>query len=73
MGFLDAVKVQPLKLLPKFWLYTYIDSGAMYRAATLHFLDHKVNLENKADLLENLKSLRFPLISIRKPENRRLS
>lgn len=41
--------------------YTYIDSGAMYRAITLYFLDHEVDILNHAQVLHALGqiSLRF--------------
>jgi CMP/dCMP kinase len=37
--------------------YTYIDSGAMYRAATLHFLNNHVVLSNPKDIAKSLESL----------------
>jgi cytidylate kinase len=37
--------------------YTYIDSGAMYRAATLHFLNNHVVLSNPKEVSKNLDSL----------------
>lgn len=35
--------------------YTYIDSGAMYRAVTYFFLKNGIEFENKDNLKENLK------------------
>jgi CMP/dCMP kinase len=58
-GFSGCGKSSTAKALAKIFGYTYIDSGAMYRAAALHFLDNKVNLDNKADVLENLKTLKI--------------
>ncbi|RPA70057.1 (d)CMP kinase [Cyclobacteriaceae bacterium YHN15] len=58
-GFSGCGKSSTAKALAKIFGYTYIDSGAMYRAATLHFLDNKVNLDNKVDVLENLKTLKI--------------
>ena len=58
-GFSGCGKSSTAKALAKILGYTYIDSGAMYRATTLHFLDHKVKLDNKADVLENLKTLKI--------------
>jgi CMP/dCMP kinase len=58
-GFSGCGKSSTAKALAKIFGYTYIDSGAMYRAAALHFLDNKVNLNNKADVLENLKTLKI--------------
>jgi CMP/dCMP kinase len=37
--------------------FTYIDSGAMYRAATLYFLDHFLSPSNPVDVEKGLKSL----------------
>jgi CMP/dCMP kinase len=37
--------------------YTYIDSGAMYRTATLHFLNQSVDLSNEKALIAHLKDL----------------
>jgi cytidylate kinase len=37
--------------------YSYIDSGAMYRAITLYFLRQGVNLEDKAAIAEALNSI----------------
>jgi cytidylate kinase len=39
--------------------YTYIDSGAMYRAATLHFLNNHVTLTNPKDVERNLENLQI--------------
>src|SRR5690606_33743041 len=37
--------------------FTYIDSGAMYRAATLHFLNNYLSPSNPHDVEKGLKSL----------------
>ena len=37
--------------------FTYIDSGAMYRAATLHFLNHFLSPTNPQDVAQGLKTL----------------
>jgi CMP/dCMP kinase len=58
-GFSGCGKSSTAKALAKIFGYTYIDSGAMYRAAALHFLDNKVNLDNKVEVLENLKTLKI--------------
>jgi len=58
-GYSGCGKSSTAKALAKILGYTYIDSGAMYRAATLHFLDHKVKLDNKAEVNENLKTLKI--------------
>jgi len=47
--------------------YTYIDTGAMYRAVTLYFLQHYVSLTNPHDIEDALKKI---TVSFRKnPEN----
>jgi cytidylate kinase len=37
--------------------YRYIDSGAMYRAVTLHFLRNQIDIENNQAVLESLGEL----------------
>jgi len=37
--------------------YTYIDSGAMYRAITLYFLRHGIDLEDDAQVRQALKDI----------------
>ncbi|ELR71881.1 Cytidylate kinase [Fulvivirga imtechensis AK7] len=37
--------------------YTYIDSGAMYRAVTLYFHQHHVSLTNKKDIIKALANI----------------
>ena len=37
--------------------YTYVDSGAMYRAVTLYFLENDVNYENEEDVIQALESI----------------
>lgn len=37
--------------------YRYIDTGAMYRAVTLHFLDHHVSLTNPREILKALQEI----------------
>ncbi|WP_291786868.1 (d)CMP kinase [Cecembia sp.] len=39
--------------------YTYIDSGAMYRAATLFFLNQGVDLTNKEELIRQIQNLQI--------------
>lgn len=39
--------------------YTYIDSGAMYRTATLHFLNQSVDLSNEEELTNHLSGIRI--------------
>lgn len=37
--------------------YTYIDTGAMYRAVTWYFLEHKVNIENENEVSKALDKI----------------
>jgi CMP/dCMP kinase len=37
--------------------YRYIDTGAMYRAVTMYFLDHHVSLTNPKEVLKALREL----------------
>lgn len=39
--------------------YRYIDSGAMYRAVTLHFLDHHVALTNPKEVYRALSDIKL--------------
>jgi CMP/dCMP kinase len=39
--------------------YLYIDTGAMYRAVTLYFLDHFVSLSNPKDVTKALESIQL--------------
>lgn len=45
------------KALAKALHYAYLDSGAMYRAVTLYFLENKVDYENPAAVEEALKHI----------------
>ena len=39
--------------------YRYIDSGAMYRAVTLYFLDHHVSLTNPKEITKALQQIKI--------------
>lgn len=39
--------------------YRYIDSGAMYRAVTLHFLENHISLTNPKDVTRALESIKI--------------
>ncbi len=56
-GFSGCGKSTTAKAVAKALNYTYIDSGAMYRAATLHFLERNAVLTNPADIKKCLNSL----------------
>jgi CMP/dCMP kinase len=52
--------------------YTYIDSGAMYRAATLHFLNNHVVLSNPKDIAKILNRSKLHSTQILIQANRKL-
>ena len=56
-GYSGCGKSSTAKSVAQILGYTYIDSGAMYRAATLHFLNNHVVLSNPKDVSQYLNSL----------------
>jgi cytidylate kinase len=56
-GYSGCGKSSTAKAVAKALEFTYIDSGAMYRAATLHFLNHFLSPSNPNDVEKGLKSL----------------
>lgn len=50
-------KSSTAKVLAKQLKYIYIDTGAMYRAVTLFFIKHKIDLENDLAVDEALKQI----------------
>lgn len=56
-GYSGCGKSSTAKAVAKTLGYTYIDSGAMYRAATLHFLNNHVSLDNPKEVSKYLSSL----------------
>jgi cytidylate kinase len=56
-GYSGCGKSSTAKAVAKALNYTYIDSGAMYRAATLHFLDRHEVLSNPIEVKKSLDSL----------------
>ncbi|WP_194777055.1 (d)CMP kinase [Pararhodonellum marinum] len=58
-GFSGCGKSSTAKLVAKSLNYTYIDSGAMYRAATLHFLQRNISLSNPKEVQAGLDSLKI--------------
>lgn len=50
-------KSSTAKVLAKKLKYIYIDTGAMYRAVTLFFKKHNIDLENDLDVEEALKQI----------------
>lgn len=56
-GYSGCGKSSTAKAVAKELGYTYIDSGAMYRAATLHFLNNFLSPTNPHDVEKALKTL----------------
>ncbi|ERM84896.1 hypothetical protein P872_22815 [Rhodonellum psychrophilum GCM71 = DSM 17998] len=56
-GFSGCGKSSTAKTVAKELGYTYIDSGAMYRAATLHFLNRMTVLTNPVEVEKSLDTL----------------
>lgn len=56
-GFSGCGKSSTAKAVAKDLGFTYIDSGAMYRAATLHFLNQFLSPTNPKEVIKGLKSL----------------
>ena len=50
-------KSSTAKALARKLKYIYIDTGAMYRAVTLFFIEHNVDLKNDLDVQEALKQI----------------
>ena len=50
-------KSSTAKVLAQKLKYIYIDTGAMYRAVTLFFIKHKIDLKNDQDVEEALKQI----------------
>jgi cytidylate kinase len=57
MGFSSTGKSTLAKQLAQRLGYTYIDSGAMYRAITLYFIRHNIVLHNQEEVLLALKRI----------------
>jgi cytidylate kinase len=58
-GYSGCGKSSTAKAVAKKLGYTYMDSGAMYRAATLHFLKEQVDLMDLEGLRQYLQNLRI--------------
>ena len=57
-GFSGCGKSTTAKEVAKSLGYTYIDSGAMYRAVTLHFLNRFTNLTNPKEIEKSLETFK---------------
>ncbi len=58
-GYSSCGKSTIAKGLAKLLGYTYIDSGAMYRAITLHFIEQGIDLSDKARMREALQHIQI--------------
>jgi len=58
-GYSACGKSTTAKEVAKILGYRYIDSGAMYRAVTLYFLDHHVALSNPKEVTKALQNIRI--------------
>ena len=56
-GYSGCGKSSTAKAVAKDLGFTYIDSGAMYRAVTLHFLNHFLSPSNPSDVRKGLESV----------------
>jgi cytidylate kinase len=56
-GFSSCGKSTLAKALAKTLQYAYLDSGAMYRAVTLYFLEHNLDLNSEDVIEEALKNI----------------
>lgn len=56
-GFSSTGKSTLAKQLAYKLNFTYVDSGAMYRAITLYFLDHHIELSDKAQIAQALEQI----------------
>jgi cytidylate kinase len=56
-GYSGCGKSSTAKAVAKILGYTYIDSGAMYRAATLHFLNEELSPSNEEEVKKGLDAL----------------
>lgn len=65
-GYSSCGKSTTAKALASELKYTYIDSGAMYRAVTLYFLSHHISLEDPIEVNKTLEhiSITFKFNSI---------
>lgn len=61
-GYSACGKSTTAKEVAKELNYRYIDSGAMYRAVTLYFLDHHVSLTNPKEVEKALREIHITFI-----------
>jgi cytidylate kinase len=63
-GFAACGKSTLAKALAKELGYIYIDSGAMYRAVTLYFLDNSIDIEDDLSVVSALEQIRITFRNI---------
>jgi len=61
-GYSACGKSTTAKEVAKIFGYRYIDSGAMYRAVTLYFLDHHVSLTNPKNIARALSEIKINFV-----------
>ncbi len=61
-GYSACGKSTTAKEVAKELNYRYIDSGAMYRAVTLYFLDHHVSLTNPKEVEKALREIHITFV-----------
>ena len=61
-GYSACGKSTTAKEVAKILGYRYIDSGAMYRAVTLYFLDHHIALTNPKEIVRALDEIKISFI-----------
>jgi cytidylate kinase len=61
-GWSSCGKSTLAKQMAKKLVFLYIDSGAMYRAITLHFLRNHINWTNKEEVVNALKNITLEFI-----------
>lgn len=62
-GYSACGKSTTAKVVAKELSYRYIDSGAMYRAVTLYFLDHHVSITNTREVDKALGEVRITFVN----------
>ena len=63
MGILPCGKSTLAKALAAALAYGYVDSGAMYRAVTLYFLDQNIDIENEAQVAKALERINIRFVN----------
>jgi len=61
-GFASTGKSTLARQLAKNMAYTYIDTGAMYRAVTLYFLDHAIDIKDESQIEHALQSIQLQFL-----------